>query len=173
MWHLIFFDNVLKWLFLSCVERLVQTGQLPDRKERRKGLERTSFSWVNGWKRDLKSRRYRLKEEAKGRRTEGMTEGEWQPSKTHKSWKHVGSATLKHTVPMSDSHTVPQTFNHHFSPYLSQFPLPLPLAVIIFYFRGIRQVQIAADTPAVAGGGVHFSGVNTSASEEWTNATFV
>lgn len=86
-----------------------------------------------------------------------MTEGEWQPSKTHKSWKHVGSATLKHTVPMSDSHTDPQTFNHHFFPYLSQFPLPLPLAVIIFYFRGIRQVQIAADTPAVgAGGGGEF-----------------
>lgn len=72
---------------------------------------------------------------------------------------------------MSDSHTLPQTFNHHFFLYLSQFPLPLPLPVIIFYFRGIRQVQIGAETPAVKG--VHFSGANTSPSEEWTNATFV
>lgn len=153
------------------MEWLVQTGQFPDRKERKKGLEQTSFSWVNGWKRDLKSRRYSLKEEAKGRRTEEMTEREWQPSKTHKSWKHVVSMTLKHTVPMSDSHTVLQTFNHHFFLYLSQFPLSLPLPVIIFYFWGIQQVQIGADTPAVKG--VHFSGVNTSPSEEWTNATFV
>lgn len=142
-----------------------------DRKERTKGLEHTSFSWVNGWKRDLKSRRHRLKEEAKGRRTEEMTEREWQPSKSHKSWKHVASMTLKHTVPMLDSHTVPQTFNHHSFLYLSQFPLPLPLPVIIFYFRGIQQVQIAADTPAVKA--VHFSGESKSPSEEWTNATFV
>lgn len=153
------------------VEWLVQTGQFLDRKERKKRLGQASFSRVNGWKRDLKSRWYRLKEKAKGRRTEEMTAREWQPSKTHKSWKHVVSMTLKHTLPMSNSHTGSQTFNHHFFLYLSQFPLPLPLPVIIFYFWGNRQVQIAADTRAVKR--VHFSGVNTSAREEWTNATFV
>lgn len=160
-------DNLPKCCFF--VEWLFQTGQFRRRKERKKGLEQASFSWVNGWKRDLKSRWCRSKEKAKGRRTkEWQREREWQLSKTHKSWKHVVSPTLKHTVPMSDSHTAPQTFNHHFFLYLSQFPLPLPLPVIIFYFRGIGQVQIAADTPVVKG--VHFSGAN---SEEWTNATFV
>lgn len=79
--------------------------------------------------------------------------------------------TLKHTVPMSGSHALTQTFNHHFFPYLSQFPLPVPLPVIIFYFTGIRQFQIAAEAPALKG--VHFSGGNTSPGEEWTNATFV